>query len=233
METTNPHETRAQFGARYTPLIRKSFKKISEGTPEMTVQQIVEHLCEFYQQNAVELHRAQDTVIELTEKVQTLENQLQELQTENANLSDAAQSSADNNDAELQSLREQIETLEAKAGTDAETISELTAQNERAIADYERAQQMANANAQELTKMTLASANPEKGKYLVEFGDVAREIMDLTLLRLREKLNKPDLTASILLTDLFVKYTKVRNHFGSFPTMVTGEEIRMIMKKYE
>lgn len=237
METQkNPHDTRAQFGGRYTPLIRQTFKDVSEDAPDMTVQQIVEHLSEFYQRNAaeninmsMEIQAQKKLIAELTEKSQSLENQLQELQAENANLSDAAQSSADNSDAELQKLQAQVEEYEEKIASITVNAAEREEQLEKQAADL---RQMANTNALELQKMTLASANPEQGKYLVEFGDVAREIMDLTLFRLREKLQKPDLTASTLLTDLFVKYTKTRNHFGSFPTMVSGEEIKVIMNKY-
>ncbi|MCL2328320.1 MAG: hypothetical protein FWC39_07380 [Bacteroidetes bacterium] len=217
------HNNRAQCGCKFSEIILAVFNELSAtefaDNPNITDKEIIEHLCKFYKTNSIEKAKLQ-------EKVEVLENQLQELQVENTNLADAAQSSVDNSDVELQNLRTQVEELEARAGIDAETISKLTKEKEDA-------QRMANTNAQELTKMTLASENPEKGKYLVEFGDVAREIMDLTLSRLREKLNKPELTANILLTDLFVKYTKTRNHFGSFPTQVTGEEIRMITKKYE
>ncbi|MDR2962749.1 MAG: hypothetical protein LBU90_03790 [Bacteroidales bacterium] len=224
---------KTQYSGRFTPEIKTTFNEIAEDNPDFTTKEIVELLCDFYQRNAkeninlnFELQQAQRTESELCEKLQSLENQVQELQVENANLVDAAASGADNADAEIQSLRAQVSELEAKAGADIVRIAALMEENAKV-------QEMANANAQKLTKMTLACAQPERGKYLVEFGDVAREIMDLTIARLREKLNKPDLSASVLLTDLFVKYTKTRNHFGSFPTMVTNEEIKIIMKKYE
>ncbi|MDR0941944.1 MAG: hypothetical protein LBM68_06945 [Bacteroidales bacterium] len=236
MEPTK-YDTKKQYTGNFTPEVRRVFKEIVEyefeNDQSTTDKQVVERLCEYYESHAktnmnlkMELDKAQRSISSLEEKLQTVENEKETLQAENANLADAAQSSADNSDAEKQSLQAKIEELQQAHNEKSEELSDMIIENAKL-------QSIANENAAQLTKMTLASANPEQGKYLVEFGDVAREIMDLTLSRLRQKLNKPDLTANMILTDLFVKYSKTRNHFGSFPTMVSGEEIRMIMKKYE
>jgi len=228
---TEKFKDKTQYSGRFTPETKAVFNKIAAENTEFTGKEVVEYLCDFYQRNDSEHINLQLQLATAQKKVQFLENQLQELQEENATLADLAQSSADNSDAELQNLRAQVEEYEAQIGS----ITTAAAEREsRLQSNYEKVQAIANANALELQKITLAAANPEKGKYLVEFNEPTNELLSVILNRLREKLNKPELSVNDLIVDLFVKYINRKFPTGiSFPTMLTGEEIRMIIKKYE
>jgi len=214
------HSNRKAFSGRFTPEIQKVFNTFSE---ELTDSAIVATLCENYENEGGEN--------------EAMQRQLQALQTENSNLLSKYADLQIVNEG-LQKNCNDLQPVNEKLQSDyidlQHAYEELQRVNSNLQTEKTEIQRISNENAVQMQKMTLASENPEKGKYLVEFSNETNEIMSLTLERLRVKLNKPEISVNTLINDLLVKYLTHKLPSGiSFPQIVKSSEIKLIMKKYQ
>ena len=219
------HDSRKTYSGRFTDSVRAKFNEVSEQFPDYTDSQIVE---EIVNQCAANVHTDNSAVIA------ELQNELEKLTAERDNL-------VANNDeltAKNEKLTTECEQWKQTANEngvgasvkDAE-VEKLQKENEvlkSNLAAYEHLQEE-NENLQ---NQIAVLKNPQKGSYTVHLGDVASEMMELTVSRLKDRLKTEDITPEKILVDLFVKYTKERPCDFAYPLVISKVESQMIIDRH-
>ena len=181
-----------------------------------------------------ETERFQKEIDEKNNELESLRKQLKDLSENGLQGSEEQSKKIQELEDVVAHQNEELKKLRENVSTDnSEVIAELEAKNEELIQELKEANQRANDNAQKLTAFQLASEQPKKGVYMVELPPMADELIQVTVNRLREKLNVPDLTPAALLRDLFVKYTAKRPSDFAYPFVISKDEFKVILSRYQ
>lgn len=210
------HNERKTFGARFSDEIRAIFNEISEQYPDYNDQQIVTEI----------IARTKAPVLN-----DDLQNEIEDLRAANESLI----LEIEHHKEDLQKMNLRFKNAEIH-NADVEALQEqlmlITQQNEELTKQLQDAEQRANHNAQLLQAADLTKHELQKGEYIVKLDDVANEMMQVTVNRLREKLNDPNISPAIIFADLFVKYTVERPCDFAYPPQIPKAEIKVIISKY-
>lgn len=219
------HDSRKTFSGRFTDSVRAKFNEVSEQFPDYTDSQIVE---EIVKQCAANVQTDNSAVID------NLQSELDNLTAERDNLV----ASNDELTAKIEELKAECEQWKQTANENGVGASAKDAEVEKLqeenkvlksnLAAYEHLQEE-NEN---LHKQIAVLQNPQKGSYTVHLGDVASEMMELTVNRLKDRLKTEDITPEKILVDLFVKYTKERPCDFAYPLVISKTESQMIIDRH-
>lgn len=207
------YDDKQTFSGRFTDRIRDKFNEVDAKFPNLTTTQLVEQII-------LELDEAQHAAV--AEPDTNLLAEIQDLQAKIAE--------KDKIIAELQSVdnSEYEQVID-----DLRTVNEdLSSENTSLKDENQQLVNERNELSKKLMQVDILKQNPEKGVYTVQLGNVANEMMELTVSRLKKKLNVENITPEKILVDLFVKYTKERPCDFAYPLVISRTEAKMIIDKY-
>lgn len=213
------HNERKTFSARFTDEIREIFNEISDLYPEYNDQQIVTEI----------ITRAKAPVPNYD-----VQNEIEDLQAVNDNLLieiEDLKHALQTKNVEIQELKSTVhETADVEALE--EQLLIVTQNNEELTKQLSDAEQRANHNATLLEVADLSKHELQTGEYIVKLDDVANEMMQVMVNRLRKKMQDPSISPALIFSDLFVKYTVQRPCDFAYPPQISKDEVKVIISRY-
>lgn len=208
------YDDKQTFSGRFTDRIRDKFNEVDAKFPNLTTTQLVEQII-------LELDEAQNA--EVAEPDTNLLAEIQDLQAKIAEKDKVIAELQSVDNSEYEQVIDDLRTVNEDLSTENESLKDENQQlvNER------------NELSKKLMQIDILKTNPEKGVYTVQLGNVANEMMELTVSRLKKKLNVENITPEKILVDLFVKYTKERPCDFAYPLVISKDEFNVILAKHK
>lgn len=203
------HDGRTQLGGRFTEKIRVKFNEISDKDENLTDIQVIEKIIDEAEQNSNS-------------------DEIEDLKAANDNLQQTC-------DTQAEELQNMINQFNSKGNTDEILQNQIIEKDEKILELEQKLQQsinVSNENARLLQAYELENTQPKPGQYIVNLGDVADELLQLTQKRLEDKL-KQKITPGQILADLFVKYTVEQPCDFAYPLLINKTEIKVIMDSHK